>query len=34
MARIATITKKEELGIEGQKVFDTIAQSRGTVGGT
>lgn len=33
MARIATITKKEELGPEGQKVFDAIAQSRGTVGG-
>src|SRR5258706_10813567 len=33
MARIATITKKEELGPEGQKVFNAIAQSRGTVGG-
>jgi 4-carboxymuconolactone decarboxylase len=33
MARIATITKKEELGSEGQKVFDAIAQSRGVVGG-
>jgi 4-carboxymuconolactone decarboxylase len=33
MARIATITKKEELGPEGQKVFDAIAQSRGVVGG-
>lgn len=33
MARIATITKKEELGAEGQKVFDAIAQSRGVVGG-
>ena len=33
MARIATITKKEELGPQGQKVFDAIAQSRGTVGG-
>ena len=33
MARIATITKKEALGPEGQKVFDAIAQSRGVVGG-
>ena len=33
MARIATITKKEELGLDGQKVFDAIAQSRGVVGG-
>ena len=33
MARIATITKKEELAPEGQKVFDAIAQSRGVVGG-
>jgi len=33
MARIATITKKEELAQEGQKVFDAIAQSRGVVGG-
>jgi hypothetical protein len=33
MARIATITKKEELALEGQKVFDAIAQSRGVVGG-
>ena len=33
MARIATITKKDELGAEGQKVFDAIAQSRGVVGG-
>ena len=33
MARIATITKKDELGAEGQKVFDNIAASRGVVGG-
>ena len=33
MARIATITKKEDLAAEGQKVFDAIAQSRGVVGG-
>jgi len=33
MARITTITKKEELGPDGQKVFDAIAQSRGVVGG-
>ena len=33
MARIATITRKEELGPDGQKVFDAIAQSRGVVGG-
>jgi len=33
MARIATITKKEELAADGQKVFDAIAQSRGVVGG-
>ena len=33
MARIATITKKEELGPQGQRVFDAIAQSRGAVGG-
>jgi len=33
MGRIATFTKKEELGPEGQKVFDAIAQSRGVVGG-
>ena len=33
MARIATITKKEELATDGQKVFDAIAQSRGVVGG-
>ena len=33
MARIATITKKEDLAPEHQKVYDTIAQSRGVVGG-
>ena len=33
MARIATITKKEQLDGAGQKVFDAIAQSRGVVGG-
>ena len=33
MARIATITKKEELAPEDQKVYDAIAQSRGVVGG-
>ena len=33
MARIATITKKEELASEQQKVYDAIAQSRGVVGG-
>lgn len=33
MARIATITKKEELAPEHQKVYDAIAQSRGVVGG-
>ena len=33
MARIATITKKEELAPQGQKIFDAIAQSRGMVGG-
>ena len=33
MPRIRTISKKEELGPEGQKVFDAIAQSRGVVGG-
>jgi len=33
MARIATITKKEELAPEGQKAYDAIAQSRGVVGG-
>jgi 4-carboxymuconolactone decarboxylase len=33
MARIATITKKEELEPDGQKVYDAIAASRGVVGG-
>ena len=33
MARIATITKKEELAPEDQKIYDAIAQSRGVVGG-
>lgn len=33
MARIATITKKEELAPEHQKVYEAIAQSRGVVGG-
>jgi 4-carboxymuconolactone decarboxylase len=33
MARIATITKKEDLGPEDQKVYEAIAQSRGVVGG-
>jgi 4-carboxymuconolactone decarboxylase len=33
MARIATIDKKEDLAPEGQKVYDSIAQSRGVVGG-
>jgi 4-carboxymuconolactone decarboxylase len=33
MARIATITKKEQLDAAGQKVYDAIAQSRGVVGG-
>ncbi len=33
MARIATITKKEELAPENQNVFDAIVQSRGVVGG-
>jgi 4-carboxymuconolactone decarboxylase len=33
MARIATITKREELAPENQNVFDSIAQSRGVVGG-
>src|SRR5262245_58058877 len=33
MARLATITKKEELAPEGQRVFDAIAASRGVVGG-
>jgi 4-carboxymuconolactone decarboxylase len=33
MARIATITKREELAPENQPVFDSIIQSRGVVGG-
>ena len=33
MARIATITKREELAPEHQHVFDSIIQSRGVVGG-
>lgn len=33
MARIRTITKKEELEPKDQKVYDAIAQSRGVVGG-
>jgi 4-carboxymuconolactone decarboxylase len=33
MARIATIDKKEDLAPEDQKVYDSIAQSRGAVGG-
>jgi 4-carboxymuconolactone decarboxylase len=33
MARIATITKKEELAPEAQQIYDAIAQSRGNVGG-
>ena len=33
MARIATITKKEDLAPQDQKVYDAIAQSRGVVGG-
>lgn len=33
MARIRTITKREELEPKDQKVFDAIAQSRGVVGG-
>jgi 4-carboxymuconolactone decarboxylase len=33
MARIATITNREELAPDHQKVFDAIAQSRGVVGG-
>jgi 4-carboxymuconolactone decarboxylase len=33
MARIATIDKKEDLAPENQNVYDTIAQSRGAVGG-
>ena len=33
MARIATIDKKEDLAAEERKVYDTIAASRGVVGG-
>jgi len=33
MARISTISKKEELAPEHQNVYDAIAQSRGVVGG-
>ena len=33
MARIATITKREEMAPEDQNVFDSIIQSRGVVGG-
>jgi 4-carboxymuconolactone decarboxylase len=33
VARIATITNKEDLAPEGQKIYDAIAQSRGVVGG-
>jgi 4-carboxymuconolactone decarboxylase len=33
MARIATIGKKEDLAPEHHNVYDTIAQSRGVVGG-
>jgi 4-carboxymuconolactone decarboxylase len=33
MARIATIDKKEDLAPQDQNVYDTIAQSRGAVGG-
>lgn len=33
MARIATITKKEDLKPGDQKIYDAIAQSRGVVGG-
>ena len=33
MARIKTISKKEDLAPENQQVFDAIAQSRGAVGG-
>ncbi len=33
MARIRTISKKDELAPGDQKVFDAIAQSRGAVGG-
>ncbi|MGH7823688.1 MAG: carboxymuconolactone decarboxylase family protein [Candidatus Binatia bacterium] len=33
MARIATISKKEDLAAEHQPIYDAIAQSRGAVGG-
>ena len=33
MARIATIDKKEDLAPEHQPIYDSIAQSRGVVGG-
>lgn len=33
MARIKTITKKDDLEAKDQKVYDAIAQSRGAVGG-
>jgi 4-carboxymuconolactone decarboxylase len=33
VARIATITKKEELAPQAQQIYDAIAQSRGVVGG-
>lgn len=33
MARIRTISKREELAPDAQPVFDAIAQSRGAVGG-
>jgi 4-carboxymuconolactone decarboxylase len=33
VARIATITTKEELAPDGQQVYDAIAKSRGVVGG-
>jgi 4-carboxymuconolactone decarboxylase len=33
MARIATIQKKEDLAHEHQPVYDSIAASRGVVGG-
>ena len=33
MARIATINKKEDLVVEDQKIYESIAASRGVVGG-
>jgi len=33
MARIATISKKEDLAPQDQKIYEAIAQSRGVVGG-